>query len=84
MPNISSWCTFGDTLNGAGPYYWYSIQFSPTAANAHRCSVSSGHTGVVQAALVDGSVRGLSSGISQATWVNALLPADGNVLGPDW
>jgi prepilin-type N-terminal cleavage/methylation domain-containing protein len=84
MPYISSWCTNGDMLNGTGPYYWYSIQVGPKAPNAHRCSTSSAHTGVVQVALADGSVRGVSAGISQSTWMNVLLPADGNPLGSDW
>jgi prepilin-type N-terminal cleavage/methylation domain-containing protein len=35
-------------------------------------------------ALADGSVRSVSSGISQETWGRALLPRDGQVLGNDW
>jgi hypothetical protein len=35
-------------------------------------------------ALADGSVRFVSASVSQATWTNALLPNDGNVLGSDW
>lgn len=35
-------------------------------------------------ALMDGSVRNVSAGLSQATWSNALNPADGQVLGSDW
>ncbi|MBN9121256.1 MAG: DUF1559 domain-containing protein [Planctomycetes bacterium] len=42
------------------------------------------HSGVVNILLMDGSVRVLSSGVTQATWQNALTPADGNVLGTDW
>ena len=85
LPQISSWCTVGDTLNGAGPYYWYSIQIKPgSAAKNHRCSVSSAHTGVVQAALADGSVRSVSGSISQATWILALTPDDGQPMGSDW
>jgi prepilin-type N-terminal cleavage/methylation domain-containing protein len=34
--------------------------------------------------LMDGSVRKVSSGLSQTTWTNALNPADGQVLGADW
>ena len=34
--------------------------------------------------LMDGSVRGVTSGITQPTWQNAILPSDGNVLGSDW
>jgi prepilin-type N-terminal cleavage/methylation domain-containing protein len=37
-----------------------------------------------QVSLLDGSVRLITSGISQTTWSNALLPDDGNPLGSDW
>jgi prepilin-type N-terminal cleavage/methylation domain-containing protein len=46
--------------------------------------VQSQHTAVVQVGMGDGSARGVSSGVSQATWQNAILPADGNPLGSDW
>jgi hypothetical protein len=35
-------------------------------------------------ALMDGSVRRISAALSQQTWTYALLPADGQGLGPDW
>ncbi|WP_020471191.1 DUF1559 family PulG-like putative transporter [Zavarzinella formosa] len=34
--------------------------------------------------IMDGSVRGVSSGVSQTTWLGAILPNDGAVLGSDW
>jgi prepilin-type N-terminal cleavage/methylation domain-containing protein len=51
---------------------------------AHPYYPNSGHTSTVQVGLMDGSVRGVSSGVSQTTWGNAVLPADGNVLGSNW
>jgi hypothetical protein len=45
---------------------------------------NSAHPGTALAGLADGSVRGISSGISSATWTNACRPADGQVLGSDW
>jgi prepilin-type N-terminal cleavage/methylation domain-containing protein len=41
-------------------------------------------TSGVQVALLDGSVRLVSNGISAQTWSNALLPNDGNPMGSDW
>src|SRR5262249_33873331 len=38
----------------------------------------------VQVSLLDGSVRLITSGISQTTWTNALMPDDGNPMGSDW
>ncbi len=63
-------------------------QFNPsglTGANPpdwHTCQGF--HPGVCVAGLGDGSVRTVSSGVSLATWTNAVLPADGNPLGSDW
>ena len=34
--------------------------------------------------LGDGSVRMVSTSISQSTWSNAVNPQDGLTLGPDW
>jgi prepilin-type N-terminal cleavage/methylation domain-containing protein len=44
----------------------------------------SAHTAVVQVAMGDGSARGVTATVSQATWNSAVLPADGQPLGPDW
>ena len=42
------------------------------------------HTGTMNAALGDGSVRGLNSGVSGATWWAACTPSQGDILGSDW
>jgi hypothetical protein len=34
--------------------------------------------------MCDGSVRPVSTKLSEATWNSALRPDDVNVLGPDW
>ena len=39
---------------------------------------------VMLVALGDASVRSVSRNVSIATWQNAILPNDGNVLGSDW
>jgi prepilin-type N-terminal cleavage/methylation domain-containing protein len=45
---------------------------------------TSSHTAVVQAGLGDGSVRQLSSGLSQYSYDLALIPNDGFPMGSDW
>jgi prepilin-type N-terminal cleavage/methylation domain-containing protein len=55
-----------------------------TAATCDNSRVSSFHTGTVLVALMDGSVRGVTSSISQPTWQLAFTPDDGLVLGSDW
>jgi prepilin-type N-terminal cleavage/methylation domain-containing protein len=42
------------------------------------------HTGVIHAGLADGSVRAVNAGISRATWLLALRPADGQPMPSDW
>jgi type II secretory pathway pseudopilin PulG len=47
-------------------------------------NLSQCYHGIMVVALMDGSVRKISPGISQQTWTLALQPADGQVLGSDW
>jgi prepilin-type N-terminal cleavage/methylation domain-containing protein len=45
---------------------------------------STGHSGAMVASMADGSVRLISSGVSQTTWYYACNPTDGKTLGSDW
>jgi len=47
--------------------------------SAARCRLP-----VVTVGIADGSVRAVSTKISEATWRAAITPAGGEVLGPDW
>jgi prepilin-type N-terminal cleavage/methylation domain-containing protein len=60
---------------------WFGV---PQLQATNRQHVYANHTGSCMVGLMDGSVRGLSSGISQATFTNAVRGDDGNVLGSDW
>jgi len=44
----------------------------------------SGHTGSCQVGMADGSVRGVSAGVSDTTWWYVLTPAGGEVVPSDW
>jgi prepilin-type N-terminal cleavage/methylation domain-containing protein/prepilin-type processing-associated H-X9-DG protein len=48
------------------------------------CRAVSPHTGAINVAMGDGSVRTVSGNISGATWFAACTPAAGEVLGADW
>jgi prepilin-type N-terminal cleavage/methylation domain-containing protein len=50
----------------------------------YQGQATSGHTAVVQAGLGDGSVRGLTSGMSLATYTLALCPNDRLPMNSDW
>ncbi|AMV23965.1 putative major pilin subunit [Gemmata sp. SH-PL17] len=41
-------------------------------------------SGGINVLLMDGSVRSVSSGVSQSTWAFAIMPNDGQVLGSNW
>jgi prepilin-type N-terminal cleavage/methylation domain-containing protein len=60
------------------------IQVNPPTGQACDMVPSAGHTAVVQAAMGDGSVRGISATVSNATLWAAFTPAGSEVLGPDW
>jgi prepilin-type N-terminal cleavage/methylation domain-containing protein len=68
--------------NYSGQYPLPQMGVRPTQADPNLCQ--SYHTGVMNIALMDGSVRTISAALSPATWSNALNPSDGQVLGSDW
>jgi prepilin-type N-terminal cleavage/methylation domain-containing protein/prepilin-type processing-associated H-X9-DG protein len=55
---------------------------SPSTCDGNRASTP--HTGGINAALGDGSVRWVGQGISGKTWWAAMTPANNDILGPDW
>lgn len=68
-------------VNYTGLYALPQIGVNMMAMNPNLCQCY--HTSM-NVALMDGSVRKVSPALSQQTWTNALNPADGQVLGPDW
>jgi prepilin-type N-terminal cleavage/methylation domain-containing protein len=59
----------------------------PQAGNPRQIDTttfSSAHTGIINAAMMDGSVRTISTGISQYNWNLALEPADGLTFDSSW
>jgi len=77
-----------DPLNG-NALEWKRPQILPTlgAGGTGTCdptTANSGHTGVTLVTLADGSVKPVSSSITQRTWNAALTPAGNEVLGSDW
>jgi prepilin-type N-terminal cleavage/methylation domain-containing protein len=59
-------------------------QFAPTDLLCEATRVQSFAAAGIMVGLGDGSVRLVSSGVSQTTWAAALTPAGGEVLGSDW
>jgi prepilin-type N-terminal cleavage/methylation domain-containing protein len=59
-------------------------QFGVTNANCDNFRAHAHSGNVIMVGLGDGSVRGVSSGITQLTWTRVVQPRDGNVIGSDW
>jgi len=67
----------------AATYASYMPQMGVMKAAANPYSPNTFHT-TMQVLLMDGSVRGISAGLSPTTWAYAMIPDDGQVLGSDW
>jgi len=67
-----------------GPWGTYLPQIGVKANQAHPYYPNSGHSTSVQVMMMDGSVRGVTSGVSQNTWNAVVQPDDGAVPGTDW
>ncbi|QJX00625.1 DUF1559 family PulG-like putative transporter [Frigoriglobus tundricola] len=59
-------------------------QFGTTQTNCDPTRLQALSTGVMNAGLGDGSVRGITAGMSANTWMYACNPQDGQVLSSDW
>jgi len=66
-----------------GPGAYFLIQPMPLGQGCGSVA-STGHTGGIQCALGDGSVRNVAQGMSNTTWWYALTPSGGEVLNQDW
>jgi prepilin-type N-terminal cleavage/methylation domain-containing protein len=79
--NSSRW-NYPNGYDGA----WANVPlFGVMQANAsQRDNVYANHTASCIVGLMDGSVRGVNPSITQFTWINAVRPDDGNVLGGNW
>jgi len=60
------------------------IQPSPWQTNCDYVRPSTGHPGGCLIALMDGSARTVTAAVSAGTWLNAITPDDGQVLGTNW
>jgi prepilin-type N-terminal cleavage/methylation domain-containing protein len=78
--------------NAAYPYsYWgtlttdaYDPPVQCVPGDWHFTRATSVHPGGCVTGLADGSVRVVDYSISARTWLSAIMPNDGGVLGPDW
>jgi prepilin-type N-terminal cleavage/methylation domain-containing protein/prepilin-type processing-associated H-X9-DG protein len=79
---VFAWDTWWGT--GIGPASKFQVQPMPFIGNCDPARPATGHTGGMNAALADGSVRNLSAGMSATTWWASVTPNGGEVLASDW
>jgi len=86
------------THHGQDRFHWGYAQWAPVygqwSTGAPQIGVkpnqaayylpNGGHSTTVQVGLMDGSVRGVSAGVSAVTWLYAITPDDGQTLGSNW
>jgi hypothetical protein len=78
------WWYVGYSWGSPPSAYFYPGQVSCAGDVPPDDNAMSAHAAVVQVALGDGSVRSLAQGMSQRTYILALIPNDGQPLGSDW
>ncbi|MDB5308937.1 MAG: prepilin-type cleavage/methylation protein [Gemmataceae bacterium] len=67
-----------------GTFSWAFVAPQIQTTGPVRWAPSTAHTGGIQCALMDGSIRTVNSGVSVNTFWLAANPTDGTPLGPDW
>jgi prepilin-type N-terminal cleavage/methylation domain-containing protein len=85
-PSYKIWNPDHD-LNGFCPDYnqgGTAYQLAPRLTDCIPSTIQTAHPTSMQVGLADGSVRGVSAGISTRTWELACYPRDGTVLPADW
>jgi len=78
------WGGYHQWTHTYGQFGNYLPQIGVRAAQAHPYYPNSGHSTTVQVLMMDGSARGVGTGISQNTWTYAVQPDDGQVLPSNW
>ena len=62
----------------------FQVKPLPINTNCEYRLPSTPHTGGIMVLLGDGSIRSVSSAVSQTTWYAACTPSGGETLGSDW
>jgi prepilin-type processing-associated H-X9-DG protein len=80
----AQWPVYSDYSDPVSGSNFNLPQIRPAVGKCNWYGPNSAHDGGGQVAMCDGSVRSVSSSVSQATWQAANTPQGGEVLGNDW
>jgi prepilin-type N-terminal cleavage/methylation domain-containing protein len=75
---------YNPTCIGLTPGSLFQVQPLPFRGGCDWTRASTGHTNSIQVGMVDGSVRGVSRGVSYVAWWFAFTPNGGETLPSDW
>jgi len=87
MPVVNYWKNGAANegyITGAATKFQSNPRWAGTSADCDFRLATQVGSGVILVGLGDGSVRGVTSGVSGQTWWSAMTPAAGEVLGSDW
>lgn len=83
----TAWAGTTATTPNSAPYFTNPAIPQTQTSPATACDGTRAHflsAGGCQVGMGDGSVRGVSSGVQQATWNQVLTPSGGEVIGSNW
>jgi prepilin-type N-terminal cleavage/methylation domain-containing protein len=83
-PDPNNWGPVFANSYAWGPEWSQVPQPEPADGQCIKGYVQALHSGGMVTGMMDGSVRLVTASVGQPTWQNAILPADGNILGADW
>jgi len=72
------------TFNNPNNNGWGTPQISPTQNQCNVWVTQTAHTCSMQVGMADGSVHGVTAGVSNTTWWAASTPAANDIVGSDW
>jgi len=74
----------GGGATGSANWGGQTPQISPTMQQCSAWNTQTAHTGSMQVGMADGSVHGVTSGVSQSCWIAASTPANNDIVDQTW
>jgi len=82
--SFAYWPWVNQISSGQTPFQIQPATTGGPPTGAHPYLAQGSHSGAMLVGLMDGSVRGVTAGMSYTTFNGAVQPNDGAVLGSDW
>lgn len=79
--------TYPSNFDGNPAWWWFgrhTVQVKPHVNEITFFGVNSGHDGILQVVLMDGSIKNVNQNTNEKTFWLAAIPDDGQILPSDW